>query len=82
MLRSSVFPSYIWAAAKLSPEKRLAIIEGNDTTSFTLLLDPPPPALPAPKAVEDSDLFDLFDVVRRAGVNRVLDVAAAVEAAE
>jgi hypothetical protein len=61
---------YIALALKLSPERRQAIIEGRDTTSFITLL----------KAnIPDTELITF---VRTIGVSRVLDAAVVVEAAE
>jgi hypothetical protein len=72
---------YILAAEKLSPEARAATIAGNDTISFALVLNPPPLALRAPKAVEIDDPT-LINFVRTVGTTRVLEAAVAVEAAQ
>jgi hypothetical protein len=80
--------TYIVVAEKLSPEKRQAIIEGDDVTSFAPLLNPPLLALPAPHPkmprhftpmVDDAELIDFVRVI---GIPRVLEAAVAVEAAE
>jgi hypothetical protein len=78
--------NYIDAARKLSPERRRAIIEGRDDTSFAALLNPPEPqfALPMPassiatngEAIDDNTLFN---IVATAGVDRVLTTAVEVE---
>jgi hypothetical protein len=49
---------YIRAAQQLSPPKRKAILNGQDTTPFAGLLNPPQPtlALPAPQPMTDNDL--------------------------
>lgn len=73
--------TYIVAAAKLSSEKRKAILKGWDPTSFAELLNPPATvlALPAPNTpVSDAELAY---VIRAAGLDRTLAVAIAVEGA-
>jgi hypothetical protein len=67
---------YIRVAARLSPEKRKAILEKGDLTPFCALLNPPTPqvALPAPKAgLANEQIVDFID--------RMLDAAAEVERA-
>jgi hypothetical protein len=76
---------YIDLARTLSPEKRQAIIDGRDQTSFAALLKAPP-ALPAPRQVNgngkcDSDA-EIVAIVRKYGSGRVLDACVAVEAAQ
>jgi hypothetical protein len=71
--------SLINRARQLSPERRKAIVQGR------IGLPPLPAtrlALPAPKHVEKMGEADLVNLVRRIGVNRVLEAAVAVEAAE
>jgi hypothetical protein len=70
-----VCEQYIRAAQQLSPHKRGAILSGQDTTSFAVLLTPSEPtlALPAPKPVTDDDLAHLAHVV---GADRWLHAAA------
>jgi hypothetical protein len=73
--------AYLGIARGLSPAKRNAILQGLDLTSFTKLLSlPHQPALPAP-TIDPAHLSDtqLERVIRSAGVERVLNVAAAVE---
>ena len=72
---------YIAAALKLSPERRQAIIEGRDKSSFVALLKAPERrlALPVPTAVDDSRIIEF---VRTVGVTRVLDAAVMIEAAQ
>jgi hypothetical protein len=80
---------YIDLARTLSPEKRQAIIDGRDRTSFAALLKAPEPqlALPAPKRVvavngESIDDATLIAVVRNCGIERTLQAAMVVEAAQ
>jgi hypothetical protein len=78
----NVSAAYIAVAAQLSPEKRKAIIAGrDDTTSFARLLNPSAKqlALPAPTIVDDATLVS---IVRVGGVDRTLNAAALVEAAQ
>jgi hypothetical protein len=75
---------YIDLARTLSPEKRHAIIDGRDQTSFAALLKAPP-ALPAPKQVNGNgkcDDAEIVAIVRKYGSGRVLDACVAVEAAQ
>ena len=68
--------SYIWIARQLSSEERAAILSGKDTTSFHDLAKHL--ALPAPKKNGNGHALDdaaLLEIVRTAGVNRVLDAA-------
>jgi hypothetical protein len=76
-----VSTAYIALAQKFSPAKRAAIIAGEDATNFSDLLSGPkaPLALPAPK-VFDVDDAELEQIIRIAGIDRTLTVAAAVEA--
>jgi hypothetical protein len=61
---------YIDLARTLSPEKRQAIIEGRDQTSFVGLLKAPQQlALPSTNGRSD----DLVAVVRKYGAERVFD---------
>jgi hypothetical protein len=70
-----VAPSYVAVARKLTPETRLAIVSGTDTSSFMAMLR---------KANGHGVINDLklLDLVRTVGITRVLDAACAVEAAE
>ncbi len=68
-----VNPVYIWLAAQLPRAKRDAIATGKDKTSFSTMLKSPK----APKPVTDEVLTN---IVRVAGVDRILTVAAAVDA--
>jgi hypothetical protein len=76
--------TYVTAARKLSPGERSAILQGYDVTRFADLLRPPRqlslamPVLPTVKVLPDSVLENL---IRSAGIERVLDIAAAVERA-
>jgi hypothetical protein len=66
---------YVRVARSLSPEKRAAIAGGSDPASFVpLLASPKLPALPAP--VSDAKLAE---VIRDAGLDRILAVAIEVE---
>ena len=80
---------YIDLARTLSPEKRQAIIDGRDDTSFVSLLRAPEmhQALPAPKrrvVVNGKGIDDatLLAIVRNAGIERTLQAAMVVEAAQ
>jgi hypothetical protein len=73
-----VAPSYSAVACKLSPETRLAIVNGTDITSFM-------PALRKANGGRGNGVINdlkLLDLVRAVGVTRVLDAACSVEAAE
>ena len=80
---------YIDLARSFSPEKRQAIIDGLDGTSFAALLKTPELqqlAIPASKrrvVVNGKSIDDatLLAVVRNAGIERTLQAAMAVEAA-
>ena len=81
--------AYVDLARTFSPEKRQAIIDGRDGTSFAALRrsEMHQPALPAPKrriVVNGKSIDDatLLQVVRSAGVERTLQAAMAVEAAQ
>jgi hypothetical protein len=71
---------YIHAALQLSATKRQAIAEGKDTSSFAILLKPPPklPVEPLmlPKPVSDAALIS---IIKDAGLDRALEAACAVE---
>jgi hypothetical protein len=67
---------YILTARQLSSEKREAIVNGKDLTSFTTLLPPASKPLALPKPVTD---LELAEIVRAAGIERVLAVACQVE---
>jgi hypothetical protein len=74
---------YINVARRLSAGKRTAILRGWDSVSFTELMSPPPrqlslagPVIPNMKVITDADLENL---VRNAGIERVLEAACAVE---
>ena len=81
---------YIDLARSFSPEKRQAIIDGLDGTSFAALLKAPELqqlAIPASKrrvVVNGRSIDDatLLAVVRNAGIERTLQAAMAVEAAQ
>jgi hypothetical protein len=75
MLR--VAPSYITVARKLSPETRLAIVNGTDTSSFMAMLREANGH--GSSVINDLKLLAL---VRTVGITRVIDAACAVEAAE
>jgi hypothetical protein len=82
----AVSTAYISVAARFSPEKRRAIIEGHDNTAFAALLSPPEPRLalpmPASSIATNNEAIDdntLFDIVVTAGIDRVLTAAAEVE---
>jgi hypothetical protein len=69
--------NYIKAARKLPPGKRKAVAKGDDWVSFSTLLHPPAQlALPAPKVVTDEALEQM---IRVAGIERMLNIAIAVE---
>ena len=81
---------YIDLARSFSPEKRQAIIDGLDGTSFAALLKTPELqqlAIPTSrrrvvvngKSIDDATLLA---VVRNAGIERTLQAAMAVEAAQ
>ena len=80
---------YIDLARSFSPEKRQAIIDGLDGTSFAALLKTPELqqlAMPASKrrVVGNGKSIDdatLLAIVRNAGIERTLQAAMAVEAA-
>jgi hypothetical protein len=82
--------AYVDLARTFSPEKRQAIIDGLDATSFAALRKAPELqqlAIPAPKrriVVNGKSIDDatLLQVVRSAGVERTLQAAMAVETAE
>lgn len=68
---------YVAAAAQLSPAKREAIAQGKDATSFTTLLASTKTlALPKPVIVTDEKLSN---IIKTAGIDRVLSVACSVE---
>jgi hypothetical protein len=73
---------YINVARRLSAGKRTAILRGWDPVSFTELMNPPRqvslvgPVIPNMKVITDADLENL---VRNAGIERVLEAACAVE---
>jgi hypothetical protein len=72
---------YIMAARTLSPERRIAILNGQDTTSFTDLVRPTRQLqlkLPAPNCASITNL-QLQHVIRAVGVDRALAAAVAVE---
>jgi hypothetical protein len=72
---------YVMAARKLSPEKRAAILRGEDSTIFAALAHPARQlqlALPAPMCASVTNL-QLEHVIRTVGVERVLEAAVAVE---
>ena len=81
---------YIDLARSFSPEKRQAIIDGLDGTSFAALLRTPELqqlAIPASKrrVVGNGKSIDdatLLAIVRNAGIERTLQAAMAVEAAQ
>jgi hypothetical protein len=71
---------YIQIARDLSPGKRAAILSGHDSTSFAELMQPRQLQLKplAPMCASVTNL-QLEQVIRAVGVDRVLNVAAAVE---
>jgi hypothetical protein len=74
---------YIKIAQKLSSGKRAAILRGWDSTPFTGLVNPPKqlslagPVIPDLKVIPDIVLENL---IRSAGIERVLEAAVQVEA--
>jgi hypothetical protein len=86
MLALKVGRQYIDLARSLSPEKRAAIIDGRDHTSFvTLLKADPQPTLPLSKQstnghgeINDAEIVAF---VRKYGPARGLDACCVVEAA-
>ena len=86
---------YIDLARTLPVERRQAIIDGRDHTSFAAMLKAPEPqleqlelAFPAPKHSDNGNGKSIIDdatliaVVRNCGIERTLQAAMAVEAAE
>jgi hypothetical protein len=72
---------YIELARRLSPDKRAAIVQGRDSTSFAELLRPQRQLrlkLPTPNCASITNL-QLEHVIRAVGVERVLEAAVAVE---
>jgi hypothetical protein len=69
--------TYIALARKFSPAKRKAVISGKDEVDFSALLNAPKAlfALP-PNSVSDTELET---IIRRAGIERTLNAASAVE---
>jgi hypothetical protein len=78
----NVSPAYIAIAQKLSPSQRIAILRGWDPVSFTELMNRPRqlslagPVIPDMKVITDADLENM---VRNAGIERVLEAAVQVE---
>jgi hypothetical protein len=78
---------YITVARRLSPSQRIAIVRGWDQVSFTELLHPPRqmslwgPAIPSLRVLTTAEVTDsqLAAVIRAAGIERTLNVAAAVD---
>jgi hypothetical protein len=60
-----VGPGYISAALGLSPERRAAIIEGRDKTSFVSLLKAPARqlALPIPDKIDNAGLGEFMRII-------------------
>jgi hypothetical protein len=75
---------YIDLAGSFSPAKRQAIIDGYDTTSFVALLKAPqPPLLALQQSINDKgDDIEIFALVHKYGIGRVIDACVAVEAAQ
>jgi hypothetical protein len=73
---------YIDLARTLSAEKRAAIIEGHDQTSFVGLLKAPQQQLALPLTNGKSDDAELVAVVRKFGTTAVLDACVAAEIAQ
>jgi hypothetical protein len=73
--------AYIRLARTWSPEKRQAVASGKDATGISALLNLSnvPLALPKPTTNSKPDDAALFAIVREAGIDRVLTIAAAVE---
>ena len=72
---------YIEIARGLTPAKRAAILRGWDSTSFAKLVNRSPQLqlkLPAPNCTSITNL-QLENVIRAAGIERVLEAAAQVE---
>jgi len=87
--------AYVDLARTLPVERRQAIIDGRDDTSFAAMLKAPEPqleqlelAFPAPKHSGNGNGKSIIDdatliaVVRNCGIERTLQAAMAVEAAE
>jgi hypothetical protein len=72
--------TYVDIARGLSPERREAILAGHDSTSFAELMQPRQLQLKplAPMCASITNI-QLEHVIRLAGTDRVLEVAAAVE---
>jgi hypothetical protein len=70
--------AYIRVALRLDPGKRAAIVRGWDPTSFANLVKPRRKVL----AITDASNASLVDLIRKIGVERVLEAACAAEAAE
>lgn len=73
--------AYVGLAIALSPAERAAIISGKKKTEFAALLNPPTKALALPKSKPASSEM-LVHLIREIGVEKTLDLAAAVEAAQ
>jgi hypothetical protein len=72
--------AYVGVAMSLTPAARAAIISGEKKTEFAALLNPPKTlALPKSKPVPTEMLVQL---IREIGIEKTLDLAASVEAAQ
>jgi hypothetical protein len=74
----SVSQPYIDVARRLTPGRREAILRGWDTTPFTELMPRHPTMVTASNGASITNL-QLAHVIRAAGVDRTLEVAAVVE---
>jgi hypothetical protein len=73
--------TYIRTVRAMSPEKRHAIASGKDSTSLSALVHASSlPLLPKPTANAKLDDSALFAVVHEVGIDKILAVAAEVEA--
>lgn len=70
--------AYIRIARRFDPGKRAAIVRGWDPTSFANQVKPDRKVL----VITDASNASLVDLIRKIGVERVLEAACAAEAAE
>ena len=83
MASLKVSRAYIDVARGLSPERRAAIINGRDQTSFVTLIKAANPQLPLWANGNGHDLDDamLLALVRKVGPARMFDAVVAVDSA-
>jgi hypothetical protein len=73
---------YVDIARRLTPQRREAILQGEDRTSFATLVNPPRqmslamPVIPNMRVITDADLEQM---IRAVGLERALAVAVQVE---